>query len=75
MSYSKHEIISCNRCSKPIECKANTYTQCQCSKVTLSISETEYISELYDGCLCADCLVALKNEYQKTDAPLTVPKE
>lgn len=63
MNYTKHEIIACNKCSQPIECKANTYTQCQCSVVNLTISETEFISELYDGCLCANCLRALKEEY------------
>lgn len=66
MNYTKHEIITCNRCSNLIECKANTYTQCQCSKISLTISETEYISELHDGCLCADCLTELKAAYQKT---------
>ena len=59
----KHEIISCERCRKRIECKANSYTKCQCSTVQLSLNETQYISETYDGCLCASCLAELKNEY------------
>ncbi|QPH41131.1 cysteine-rich CWC family protein [Pedobacter endophyticus] len=60
----KHEIIPCERCGTAIECKANAYTKCQCSVVQLSINEVQYISELYDGCLCAKCLFELQHEYQ-----------
>lgn len=63
MEYTKHEIISCERCGLRIECKANNYTQCQCAQVQLSLNETQYISESYDGCLCAACLIALREEY------------
>lgn len=75
MNYTKHEIITCNRCSKPIECKANNYTLCQCNEVSLTLSETEYISELQDGCLCADCLRGFKEEYHKATNPVSIPKE
>lgn len=61
---TKHEIIPCERCGTAIECKANSYTKCQCSAVQLSINEVQYISELYDGCLCAKCLFELQEEYQ-----------
>ena len=60
---SKHEIISCERCKKRIECKANSYTKCQCSVVQLNLNEVQYVSELYEGCLCANCLIELKQEY------------
>jgi hypothetical protein len=60
---AKHEIVLCERCKTAFECKANSYTKCQCSKVSLTISETQYISESYDGCLCAKCLTELKEEY------------
>ncbi len=65
-SYTKHEIIICERCQSRIECKANNYTQCQCSKVVLNLNEVQYVSESYDGCLCANCLLELQQEYQKT---------
>lgn len=61
----KHEIIPCERCGTRIECKANSYTKCQCSVVQLTINEVQYISELYDGCLCAKCLFELQNEYRE----------
>ena len=61
--YSKHEIIACERCGSSFECKANAYTKCQCTTVQLTLNETQYISELYDGCLCAACLAVLKQEY------------
>nr|WP_294895762.1 cysteine-rich CWC family protein [uncultured Pedobacter sp.] len=64
--YTKHEIIICERCQQKIECKANNYTQCQCSKVSLNLNEVQYVSESFDGCLCANCLLELQQEYQKS---------
>jgi len=60
---SKHEIIRCDRCGDRIECKANAYTKCQCSVVQLTINEVQYISENYEGCMCARCLLQLQVEY------------
>ncbi|MCQ6960839.1 cysteine-rich CWC family protein [Mucilaginibacter aquariorum] len=62
---AKHEVLHCERCSTPFECKANSFTKCQCSTVQLSINEVQYVSELYDGCLCANCLLELQKEYQE----------
>ena len=61
----KHEIISCERCGKRIECKANSFTKCQCSDIHLNLNEVQYVSENYEGCLCAACLQDLKTEYLK----------
>lgn len=63
--HTKHEIIRCERCGKSIECKANAYTKCQCSTVQLNLNEVQYISENYEGCLCAACLESLKMEFSK----------
>ncbi|HWD88505.1 MAG TPA: cysteine-rich CWC family protein [Mucilaginibacter sp.] len=60
----KHEIIRCERCTSSFECKANAVTKCQCTTVQLTLNETQYISEMYDGCLCAGCLIQLKEEYK-----------
>jgi hypothetical protein len=64
--YQKHETIHCERCNAAFECKANSYTKCQCNTVQLTINEVQYVSELYDGCLCANCLRELQKEYQET---------
>ena len=61
---AKHEIIPCERCHTGIECKANSSLKCQCNAVKLSLNEMQYISELYDGCMCATCLLALQEEYR-----------
>ena len=37
-----------------------------CSTVQLSINKVQYVSELYDGCLCAPCLLELQKKYQDT---------
>ncbi|MFS2186110.1 cysteine-rich CWC family protein [Mucilaginibacter sp. Mucisp84] len=59
----KHEIIRCERCQTAFECKANSFSKCQCSIVQLTINEVQYVSELYDGCLCANCLLIIQQEY------------
>jgi len=61
---TKHEIIRCDRCNAPFECKANSFTKCQCSTVQLTLNEVQYVSELYEGCLCAACLLHLQQEYR-----------
>jgi hypothetical protein len=48
-----------------VECKANAYAKCRCSTVQLNLNEVQYIAENYEGCMCADCLVALKEEYKQ----------
>lgn len=62
---AKHEIIPCERCGSAIECKANSYTKCQCSVIQLTLNEMQYISEQHDGCLCAPCLFQIQQEYQE----------
>ena len=65
-SHSKHEIIFCERCEGAFECKSNSGAKCQCNTVQLSLNEMQYISELYDSCLCAKCLLELQQEYIST---------
>ncbi|MEO6980094.1 MAG: cysteine-rich CWC family protein [Mucilaginibacter sp.] len=60
----KHEIIQCERCGTDIECKANSFTKCQCSAVQLNLNEVQYIAENYEGCMCAKCLIELQEEYR-----------
>jgi hypothetical protein len=62
--HRKHEIIRCERCRSSFECKANAVIKCQCSQVQLTLNETQYISEMYDGCLCAACLLELQQDYR-----------
>ena len=68
---TKHEIIQCERCNKAIECKANSFTKCQCSTVQLNLNEVQYISENYEGCMCAGCLGELKEEYNSSFKQIT----
>ncbi len=72
---SKHEIIGCERCGASIECKANSFTKCQCSEVQLTHNEIEYIGDYYESCLCAACLLVLQQEYQHNQiSKMTVEK-
>lgn len=61
---NKHEIISCERCGVRMECKANAFNKCQCNTVYLNLNEVQYVSENFEGCLCANCLNELKEEYK-----------
>lgn len=67
--HTKHEIIQCERCGSSMECKANNFTKCQCSTVQLNLNELQYISENYEGCMCAACLGELKVEYNLAMIP------
>ncbi len=60
------EIIRCERCGTSMECKANSYGKCACCNVQLTLNETQYVSELYDYCVCPKCLYELKEEYQNS---------
>ena len=71
----KHEAIPCERCETRIECKANTITKCECSIVQLNLNETQYISEIFEGCLCTVCLLELKKEYLDSIASADVNAE
>jgi len=64
MDYRLLTPASCERCGSSMECKANANAKCQCSTVQLNLNEMQYISENYEGCMCAACLRALKQEYK-----------
>ena len=59
------ESKTCGRCKAPFECKAGNITLCQCSSITLSAQEKQFIAGSYADCLCRDCLLALKAEFQQ----------
>ncbi|MCH5718582.1 cysteine-rich CWC family protein [Niabella hibiscisoli] len=56
----KHEKILLSACKQPFECKAGSIQLCHCSSVALTQTERAWISRQYTGCLCAGCLVLLK---------------
>ncbi|MDH5184987.1 MAG: cysteine-rich CWC family protein [Gammaproteobacteria bacterium] len=58
----KHEAKQCPRCHSEFECKVGNIHLCQCSGVSLSDAEMEYIQNHYDDCLCARCLSVVKQE-------------
>jgi hypothetical protein len=58
-----HEVKNCARCNNAFECKAGDITQCQCYSIQLSIEERAFVEERYKDCLCADCLLQLKDHY------------
>ncbi len=60
----KHEEKYCSRCKTAFECKVGSIELCQCSEVVLDNEELEYIHKLYENCLCAKCMKALKTEYR-----------
>lgn len=61
---SLHEIKYCPRCSSAFECKPGNITQCQCFDVQLSRQELEFIKEIYDDCVCKNCLIELKQKFK-----------
>jgi hypothetical protein len=59
----EHENVGCPRCRANFECKVGSISLCQCSTVSLTVGESQYIGENYKECLCATCMVEMKKEY------------
>lgn len=59
----KHEAKACPRCGNAFECKAGDITQCQCYGIPMSLEERAFLEGRYRECLCAACLLELKNRY------------
>jgi hypothetical protein len=60
------EIMFCTRCGKGIECIIDAYSRCACGKIQLNPDEVKHVSKSYNGCLCNECLMELKEEYTST---------
>jgi hypothetical protein len=58
-----HEQKICPRCSSKFECKLGSVAECQCYGISLTVEENAFIESRYDGCLCRNCLIELKNRY------------
>lgn len=61
----EHEKKHCPRCSNSFECKVGSILLCQCTTVTLTQDERDYISACFADCLCAACLKEMKTVYHK----------
>ena len=59
----KHEDKYCPRCQTLFECKVGSINLCQCTTVQLTQEERAYLAKMYDDCLCANCMRALKQEF------------
>lgn len=60
-----HETKNCQRCNRAFECKVGSISQCQCTEIPLSIEERAYLEQHYRDCLCKDCLLYLKQEFEQ----------
>lgn len=59
----KHEKKACPRCSIYFECKVGSILLCQCSSVSLTEEESDFMREQYTDCLCADCMIQVRSDY------------
>ena len=59
----KHEKKNCCRCDSFFECKVGDIANCQCTQMTLSLEEISFMEEMYDDCLCANCIYEMKRRY------------
>ena len=60
---NKHDRVICPRCGTVYECKIGSINLCQCTSAQLTQEQREYISSLYQECLCTGCLMVLQAEY------------
>jgi hypothetical protein len=58
-----HEAKPCPRCGHLFACRVGSITQCDCTRIQLSVEEKAFIAERYNECLCLACLTDLKNKY------------
>jgi len=65
MTFHKHEIKRCPRCTGEFECKSGSIHLCQCQQISLNSEQLEYIVSRYEDCLCAACLKHLRKEYNQ----------
>ncbi|MGA0558962.1 cysteine-rich CWC family protein [Larkinella sp. VNQ87] len=63
---NKHETVGCPRCGAPFECKVGCINLCQCTAVALTDEQRQYIRSKFSHCLCANCLLELRTEYNQT---------
>ncbi|GJM59667.1 cysteine-rich CWC family protein [Persicobacter sp. CCB-QB2] len=60
----KHESKVCPRCGNKFECKVGNIAECQCSAVTFSPEEKEFIkAKAFSDCICVHCMRELKQEF------------
>jgi hypothetical protein len=59
-----HETKNCQRCNTVFECKPGSITQCQCFEGPLSAEQRAYLEQRYSDCLCKNCLLHLKEEFE-----------
>jgi Cysteine-rich CWC len=58
-----HETKSCPHCQQAFECRTGDIIHCQCESVKLKQAHRDYIAKMYDDCLCSNCLIKLRSEY------------
>jgi hypothetical protein len=68
----KHEEKNCPSCNIAFECKVGDIPHCQCYAVKLSDDERDFIAKRFTECLCASCMLALKNEYNTLQRELQI---
>ncbi|TGM61541.1 cysteine-rich CWC family protein [Leptospira vanthielii] len=62
----KHEEKICPNCLHIFECKVGSISLCQCTKVTLTLEERDYLAQQFADCLCYQCMEKLAFEYRIT---------
>lgn len=54
------EEKKCPKCNNVFICTPHDILNCKCSTITLQKSESEYIKDLFNDCLCIHCLLEIK---------------
>ncbi|MBK6937098.1 MAG: cysteine-rich CWC family protein [Chitinophagaceae bacterium] len=60
-------IKCCPSCGSAFECNAGDIEHCVCASVSLTEKETGFVQMNYTGCLCINCLKAIKQEINPFD--------
>lgn len=69
-----HEEKYCPRCKVKFECKVGSILLCQCNTVSLTHEEIGHMQQLYNDCLCAQCMKEVRAEYHNNNLKKKIRK-
>jgi hypothetical protein len=58
----QQEAKRCERCGLHFDCRPENIRHCQCYGIELSDAARQTIAELYQDCLCRNCLLEITKE-------------
>lgn len=59
-------MTPCAACATPFECLPDNIRTCGCYAIVLPDAAKAWIAQNYHGCLCTECLLKIKEQFEVT---------